>query len=153
MAHKITGKVYWAKIIGQPVQAYNENEKEWTIDVALDDNALDTIKSLGLGWKVKNKGDERGDYYIFQRRELKKKDNTPNQPISVVDAQGKPWDGGLIGNGSLVQVEFNTFLVPAYKKLAAHQKDAILSVTVLEHVPYVKPDKSEGNTAKENWKD
>lgn len=156
MSHTITGLAYWAKIVGKPGKAYNPGEFSWSIDVSLDAEAKKTI--LGLGLKVRNKGDERGDYYTFERRELKKKTGVPNKPIYVTDSDGGKFpDGVLIGNKSLVKVKFNVFEVPAFAKLPPHNKEAILEVQILEHVPYVFKDGAQTakpvNNTSENWKE
>lgn len=156
MSHTITGLAYWAKIVGKPGKAYNPGEFSWSIDVSLDAEAKKTILDLGL--KVRNKGDERGDFYTFERRELKKKTGVPNKPIYVTDAEGGKFpDGVLIGNKSLVNVKFNIFEVTAFGKLPPHNKEAILEVQVLELVPYVAKVGAQApqptNSKTENWKE
>jgi hypothetical protein len=134
---KVIGKAFWTKILGAPAPQYNSESRSWTIDVALDKEAVAFMGSIGLDWAVRNKQDERGNYYIFERLELKKKTNAPNKPIQVVDIDGKPWDKNvLIGNNSVVEVEFRTFTVAKFKNYPEHQRDAVLKVRVLTHVPY-----------------
>lgn len=101
----IQGKAFWAKVVGKPVKGYNEGDLEWSIDVAVDAAARKKLVELGLEEKIKNKGDDRGDFINFKRR-ARKKDGTESKPIKIVDKYGKDWDGALIGNGSIVNVKF-----------------------------------------------
>lgn len=77
-------------------------------------------------------GDDRTDCFIsFRHRELKK-DGSKADPIKVVDAAGRPWNGALIGNGSTVDVKF---IVKRY--LGKKDGVYIRAVRVLNLVPYV----------------
>lgn len=133
-SYLITGKAYWAKVLGDPVDNYSKDGKEWTIDVALDREALGILKGLGLDHKVRSKDDGRGPFVTFTRRELKRRTGAPNTPIRVVDFDNKVWDKSKpIGNGSTVQVKFNTFEPQAR---GAKKGYAILEVKVLDWVEY-----------------
>jgi hypothetical protein len=104
--HTIRGKVYWAKVLGEPVLNYGGDGKEWTMDVAPNDEGKQLLKDLGLGDRLKNKGDDRGDFLAFRQKE-KRLDGSFNRRISVSDAEGNPWPHDrLIGNGSDVDVKF-----------------------------------------------
>lgn len=153
--HTIIGNAFWAKILGGPQPAYNPGEKQWSIDVSLDNDGVKKMNNLGLGREVKTKGDARGIFVTFIRRELKKKTGQPNQPIRVVGVDGKDWDKStLLGNGTNVEVKFKIYTVPAFGKSPAHQRAAILEVKVLELVPYVKKSSVQNSTQSENqgWK-
>jgi hypothetical protein len=154
LVKEITGIAYWAKVFNL-IPAYNQGEKEWSIDVSLDAENKGLMVMHGLEKGIKNKGDARGDFYTFKRRELKKKTNQPNQPIGILGPDGKKFEGTSIGNGSLVKVRFNVFTVPAFGKSPAHNKDAILQVQVLELVEYKRPEEGSTQTATsggETWK-
>lgn len=100
----IQGKAKWAKVLGAPHDGYEGKFKEWSIDVYVDDETVAKLKAVGLGPKLKDKGN--GEYITFKRKELKK-DGTPNQPIRVVDCGGENWNPKTkIGNGSTVNVNF-----------------------------------------------
>lgn len=154
----LTGTAYWAKVLGDPVENYLETANEWTIDVTPDQRGLDLLRRLGLGEKLRNKDDDRGDFITFRRNELSKKDNTPNDPIEIVDADGQPWDTSVneeglpnkpIGNGSTVKVRFSVFDMPAKGKFKAIIKPVIYKVTVLEWVEFKKHAKiTDGQKAK-----
>jgi hypothetical protein len=155
----VRGLAYWAKL-SKPVPGYNPEEKQWSLDVTLDSENASKLVSLGLTKGLKNKGDSRGAFYTFIRREIKKKSGKPNQPIAVTDSNGNPWPANkLIGNGSEVEVKFNVFEVPAFGKLPAHNKDAILEVSVVKHIEYVRPEEPPAGSNigspsgyKESWK-
>jgi len=107
----IRGKAYWAKIVGKPAKAYNPGEFEWSVDVAIDAETRQELVKLGVGDKVKNKGDDRGDFISFKRNAYNKNPATgardePAKPIKIVDHKGNEWDKRKIGNGSTVNVKF-----------------------------------------------
>jgi hypothetical protein len=76
------------------------------MDVTPDEAGKQTLEELGLGERLKNKKDDRGDFIAFRQKE-KRMDGSFNRRISVTDAQGNPWpQDKLIGNGSIVDVKF-----------------------------------------------
>ena len=103
------GKASYAKILGDPVLNYSKDGKEWKMDLHIvDKDIIKEAKALGIGDKVKQKPNYlNGDPHLsFKQAELRK-DGTPNFPIKVFDAAGKPWpENKLIGNGSDVDVKF-----------------------------------------------
>jgi hypothetical protein len=64
-----------------------------------------------------------------------KKDGTKADPIRIVAANGTPWDGSLIGNGTVVDVKFIVKEYPG-KKSGVY----IRAVRVLELVKYEAQD-------------
>ena len=65
----INGKAYWAKI-DRPVQKYKTTaptEMEWTIDVTIDKKSKELINSLHPSATIKNRDDERGDFFTFKK--------------------------------------------------------------------------------------
>lgn len=104
--YTIRGVANWAKILGDPVDNYAKDGKEWTMDITPDKDGMKTIEDLGLTKKIKNKEDDRGDFIQFRQRATRL-DGSQNRRISVSDAAGHPWpDNELIGNGSVVDVKF-----------------------------------------------
>jgi len=97
----ITGKCYWAKVHA-PDTTY---EPAWSIDICLDDNNREAIMQDGLA--IKNKGDDRGDF-IQIKQKVNRRDGTENPAPVVLDAQ-KNTMTKLIGNGSLVNVQYTPF--------------------------------------------
>lgn len=134
----IVGRAYWAKL-SEWVQNMN-GDKERSLDVSLDSATVETLKQAGLGGKIKDKGGDRGPFITFTRNEIKKggaKAGEPNSPIPVLDASGFDLDPSIkIGNGSLVEVTFNIFEVPNFKKPGTHLKPVILGVKILNLVEY-----------------
>ena len=145
----ITGKAYFAKVLGKPVPNYSKDGFEWTVDVALDKDTVKELKSLGLGPKIKE-GNEAHDglsYITFRRAAKKKagpKAGEDNQPIRVVSPDGKTvWDPqSLIGNGSEIAVKFsiNENKSPTGKKFV---RADILSMQVRKHVKYDRPEQQD----------
>lgn len=124
----IIGEAYWAKV-------YEPDEnKKFTIDVNLDAKAVAIFKQYGMDVKNKAaKGDTRGDFGTFWTYAFSQ-DGTPNK-LTIVDAAMKPFSE-LIGNGSLVKIEFQ----PKYWEYGNKEgvRPSLLALQVLKHVPYIK---------------
>lgn len=141
----IRGKAKWTKVLGEPVWGYQNQHKEWSVDVYIDEETLHRLEVEGLKEKIKDKGN--GSFITFKRRELKQ-DGTANNPIRVVDHHGEAWNPKVkIGNGSIVNVNF------AINEYGKGQKSAnILSMQVWELVKYegsefpTREDAEEGKT-------
>jgi hypothetical protein len=109
----VTGKIYWAKVLGNPVPNYNRDGNEWTFDFLPDKQSLALFEQLGIDNKMKDKGDARGKFFPFKQKELQA-NGKANFPITVVDARDRPWDPKIvdgkvtnpIGNESVVEVKF-----------------------------------------------
>lgn len=130
----MVGKTNWTKVLGDPVDNYNKDGKEWTFDFTPDADGEKLIRSLGIGAKLKNKDDERGTFIQFKQK-AHRADGTANKPITVVDARNRPWDPNLkIGNGSTIEVKFN---VVEYKATIGVYPQAI---RVLDLVPYERQE-------------
>ena len=132
----IRGVANWAKVLGDPVPNYGGDNREWTIDVTPDDESRDLIERIGLGGRIKNKGDERGDFMQFRQRE-KRQDGSLNRRISVVDHNDQPWNQQtLIGNGSVVELKFE------YKDYGAGKHPGVYpqAIRVLEAKEYQRQE-------------
>lgn len=143
----VTGKAYWPKL-NKPVPNYNKDGDEWTVDVALDKAAVKQLKDYGLGSKIKNKGNEQGDFITFKRATVKRsgpKKGEANQPIRVISQDGKtPWDPHkLIGNGSTVKVKFTLNETTNLRTKEKGMRADPLAIQVFEHVEYVAPERQE----------
>lgn len=142
--YKIQGKAFWCKVLKDPVDNYQKDGKEWTVDVAVDSATAATLADLGLGSKIKNKSDDRGNFITFRRRDVKRsgdKAGQANQPISVYKPDGRtPWERDMdIGNGTVVEVKFSINSYPHKISKKPVTQANILSMNVLEHVQYKKP--------------
>lgn len=130
--HYMTGVANWAKILGDPVINYNKDGNEWTIDVTPDKEGLKLLKELKIDDKLKNKGDERGDFIQFKQKE-KQANGKDNYRITVCDARNRVWDQDVkIGNGSTVEVKFKVIDYGVGKPTGVYPQ----AVRVLEHKPY-----------------
>lgn len=96
-------KIAWAKIIGKPRPNKFNPEGEWSFDLSVTDELRKALKDHGMSNKIKNNDDERGDYVTFRKKGVLK-DGGEAKPIPVIDHHNNPWDGRLIGNGSVVNV-------------------------------------------------
>jgi hypothetical protein len=132
----LRGKVNYFKFLGDPRPNYNKDGNEWTTDFFdFDADAVKKLKKLGIGDRIKNKGDaylDGEDFLTFKHKELTSM-GKPNRKVPVVDAAGKPWpEDKLIGNGSVVDVKF------VVKDNGKGFKKSVWprGFRVLEHIPY-----------------
>ena len=104
----ISGTAYWAKVHQPHFDQYNE-QGIFSIDVTVDAKTKKQLQDLGLGPRIKNKGDERNDFVTIKRK-YTRKDGTKNSAPRVVDSKKTPISpDDLIGNGSKVNVAFDTY--------------------------------------------
>lgn len=100
---KITGKCKWASVI----KPNTKFDPKWSIDVIIEDKEVaNRLEAAGL--KVKK--DKDGDLILnIKRKTVTKKGDAVKPPI-VVDNDGERWDSDiLIGNGSIVTVDFTVY--------------------------------------------
>ena len=145
----VRATAYYAKVLGNPVPAYDKTKKEWTIDLCFDDETVEKLTGEGMDRDyLRNKGDERGYFFTYRRPELRK-DGSPATPIKVVDDKGQPWPSNkLIGNGSTVNV-----MIAMNQAGKKGLKPSVISLQVWDHVPYEGsgsgfPTKEDGS---EDW--
>jgi hypothetical protein len=99
----LTGKVYWASVV-EPNTTY---EPAWQVDMCIED--ADTKAKLeSIGLPIKNKGDDRGDFFSAKRK-VKKKDGSDRDAPRVIDAKRNPWDNRLIGNGTIAKIKVQPY--------------------------------------------
>jgi len=127
----ISGKAYWASLI-EPNTTF---EPVWSLDLTVDEKTKKLVEKDGL--KVKNKGDERGDFVTIKRKVMKK-DGTKRNGPTVTDSVNNAWNGQLIGNGSKVNVKYYPY---EYNYAGKSGKSAdLIAVQVVSLVPYAKSD-------------
>ena len=133
----LQGKIYWAKILGKPVDGYNPGEREWSCDIGIDTDAIEKYTAEGgsdFYLKTKDNHPADGTFIAFKRKELKQ-DGNPAKEINVVDRKGQPWDRSVrIGNGSTVNFKFALNEVKIASK--TRLKPSLISIQVWELVPY-----------------
>ena len=104
----ISGTAYWAKVHQPHFDQYNE-QGIFSIDVTVDAKAKKQLQDLGLSPRIKTKDDERGEFITIKRK-YTRKDGTKNSAPRVVDSKKTPISpDDLIGNGSKVNVAFDTY--------------------------------------------
>ena len=104
----ISGTAYWAKVHQPHYDQYNE-KGIFSIDVTVDAKTKKQLQDLGLGPRIKTKDDERGEFITIKRK-YTRKDGTKNSAPRVVDSKKTPISpDDLIGNGSKVNVAFDTY--------------------------------------------
>lgn len=145
----ITGKISWAKILGDPVENYNKDGREWTFEVEPSEGGIqqlveqkltDRIKGRGYNTGTKNQHADREPFIQLKRPEFTK-DGEPNEPIRLYDENDVKWDAklnekgqptNLIGNGSSVDVKLDVRDYGPGKKKGIYP----IAIRVTEHVPY-----------------
>ena len=126
----ISGKAYWASI-ASPNTTFDE-DGVWTVDVCqLDASTKKFVKGIGL--PIKNKGDDREDF-VTVKRKVRRKGGGVNRSPNLVDSDLKPMYNTLIGNGSKVNVRFNTYEWEFGGKSGTSAD--LVGVQVVELVPY-----------------
>lgn len=127
-----SGYAQYAKILGQAPWGYQNQYREWSIDVTLTPDVKTKLLAEGLDpKKVKESKDGTYEFIKFRRREIKK-DGSAGTAFRVVGPDAQPWDDKvLIGNGSKVNVKYVINTRPDGSKSV----DA-LAFQVTEHVPY-----------------
>lgn len=137
----IQGHAFWAKIVGEPQPGYDKNTKEWSMDLSINDDTVKKLKAEGLGPKIKNKQDDRGNFISFKRKQVRA-DGSFSKPIPIKDAKGQDWDGKtLIGNGSLVNVM--CVINETEYQGKKHLKPGIIKVQVVKLVEYEGGDRED----------
>lgn len=137
--HVIRGKLSWAKVIGEPRLNTFTDEREWSVDVTPDAAGLKELDRIGITDKLKTpkKGDPRKEDFIsFRQKEFREDRKTgkkvENRPITIKDAQGNDWHGGLLGNDTVADVKFTVS-----KKVPGRPRGVyIQAIRVLNHVPF-----------------
>jgi hypothetical protein len=134
----VSGKVYWAKIVGDKALTnnYEGTGREWTFEFEPDDvsflkdhRLLDRLKDpMAYANQLEERGEDekaekaresakgRGDYLLIKKAEFNK-DGEKNPPFKIVDSDNQPWgEDRLIGNGSTVDLKLNIIDWGAGKK-------------------------------------
>lgn len=131
----VSGKVYWAKIFGDPRPNYDGDAREWTIELVPDD--VQFLKDHKLLDRLKDKEDaknpDKGDYLVLRKKEMTA-DGKTNEPIRVYDKDNAPWDSNqLLGNGTGVDAKLTIVDYGKGKKKGIY----IQALRVTDLVPYI----------------
>jgi len=132
----LTGKIYWAKILGEPVFNTYKGTKEWSFDLELDEESRALLKEHKLLDRIKDKGDNRLPYITLRKAELNKAGKV-NDPIRIYDGENQPWNPEeLIGNKSVADVKIDIVDYGVGKIKGIYP----IAIRVTEHVPYKTSD-------------
>lgn len=139
----LRGRAAYARVLGEPMDNFDKDGKEFKLDFILDDNKdLARLKKLGVGDRVKQKEDYLdGQPHMTVRQKTEKvKDETTNTMVwknrpKVEDIFGEAWpQATLLGNDTVIDLKLR---VADYGK--GFKKGIYISgIRVLELVPYVK---------------
>lgn len=142
-----SGTIYWCKVLGNPVNNYEGDAREWTYDFVPDDTGF--LKEHGLTDRLKEdkNGNMNGPFLHLKKPELNR-DGEVNEHIRVYNADDEEWDREVsIGNGSKVDVKLTIADWGKGKRKSIWTR----AIRVTEHVPYVSNEFSGmgGNTTED----
>jgi hypothetical protein len=145
----ISGKLSWAKVLGEPVPNFNKDGREWTFEIEPNEKGLqllikngltDRIKGAGYNIGTKGQHKDRNPFIILKKSELTK-DGDKNAPIRIYDVDDVDWDPklndkgvptNLIGNLSEGDVKLDIRDYGVGKKKGIYP----IAIRVTGHVPY-----------------
>lgn len=132
----LSGKLYWAKVLGTPRPNYGGDAREWTFEFEPDEAGVAIIKKHKLTDRLKNKYDDRGAFLTLRKSEFNR-DGNENPPIRVYNEDNEEWDNNkLIGNGSLGDVKLD---IRDYGP-GKHKGIYPVAIRVTELVPYISSE-------------
>lgn len=103
----LSGKVHWAKVIGEPRPNYGGDAREWTFEFEPDEAGVKVLKQHKLTDRLKDKENPERRILVLRKTEFNK-DGNPNPPIRLYDGEDQEWDKTkLIGNGSSADVKLD----------------------------------------------
>lgn len=142
----VSGKIYWAKILNEPVFNKFRNLREWSFEFEPDagaelakiiNNGLkDRIKGKGYDVGRKNQYADREPFIKLSKPEFNKKGD-PNPHIRVYNSDSEEWDSSsLIGNESSVDVKLDIRDYGSGMMKGVYP----VAIRVTKHVPYVSSE-------------
>lgn len=128
----LSGKLYWAKILGDPVLNYEKTAKEWTFEFEPDEDGVAVLEKHKLADRLKTNKEGRKPYIILRQKELNF-EGKENKPIRIYDEDDVAWDRSvLIGNGSGADVKVDIRDYGAGKKKGIYPA----AIRITDHVEY-----------------
>lgn len=136
----LRGKLYWAKIFGNPRPNYDGDAREWTFEFEPDEDSVELLEEHDLDDRLKDKRDKKGyenrkKFIILKRSEFKV-DGDKNDHIRVVDADNQAWNGALIGNETVADVKVTVVDYGPRKKKGIYP----VAIRVLDHVAFERDE-------------
>jgi hypothetical protein len=106
----LSGRLFWAKVTGNPVPNYGGDAREWTFEFEPDEKGVAILKTHKLDDRLKEKEDaknpDKGRFLVLRKKEFSM-DGKENPPIRIYDSEDNAWGGALIGNGSAADVKID----------------------------------------------
>jgi hypothetical protein len=101
-------KAMWSKL-GTPEKKYGTDETQWAIDLILSDDESRKWVRSGLAMKERFMDVDGVEVPVIKLKKDThwKKSGEAKTPVKVVDAYGQDVDPRLIGNGSIVNAQYN----------------------------------------------
>lgn len=134
----VRGRLDWPKITGD-ARPYTGNPKYdkgpyWSMDVTPDAASRKALKAVGIDGKLRQPGenDSREESFLTLRVLLNRPDGKKNDPPKISDINGRPWTGGLIGNGTVADVKIKVNDYGSGSDKGAYMQ----AVRILDLVPY-----------------
>ena len=161
-------ELHWNKLLGDPRLNYNEDGKEWAVDLHLTDDHIAAMEKEGFSsdsYLKKVKGSKTeilvtddGKKVLKYTRPEFNKDGKANKRVTIIDGEGMPWDQEtMIGNGSIADLQYSIYTLPPRRGLPERGKLALVKLLIKELVPFEKKDTEElalpegGTKIREDW--
>jgi len=138
----IRGRLHWAKLTGtaRPHTGLKKYDKGpfWSVDVTPDAKSRILLENNGLSDKLKEpKGkDDRVESFIGLKVLENRSDGSKNDPPRIINIDGTPWDGRLLGNDTVADVKVKVVDYGAGSEAGVY----LQAVRVLEHVPFEREE-------------
>jgi hypothetical protein len=128
----MSGKLYWAKVLGKPVYNKFNDENEWSFEFEPDADGVKILKQHGLTDRLKPKEGPDRKVLLLRKKEFTK-DGKPNEPIRIYDGNDEAWEQTkLIGNGSGADVKLDIRDYGVGKKKGIYPA----AIRVKDHIAY-----------------
>lgn len=100
--------LFWAKL-DAPVNPFNAPQPHWELQIRTSDKS-EAKKWKDYGMTVTMKEDDNGSFYqVNLKRKAFTRNGDPRDPVKVVDGQLMPIDAEILGNGSVGNVQIDTY--------------------------------------------
>jgi hypothetical protein len=102
-------ELYWAKL-DAPVNPFNNPQPHWELQIRTRNKAESSVWENTHKLNVTLKNDEFGDFWqVNLKSKAFTRDGKPRKPVEVVDGNLMPIDKSILGNGSIGNVQIDTY--------------------------------------------